>query len=121
MAFLVVFVIDNPDQCGGVLDAWDKAGARGVTILESTGINRLRNTGIIDNLPLMPSLRDVLRGKETHHRTIFSVVTSEEEVDALVDASQRVVGDLDLANTGLIFVVPVLRVIGLMKAEGESG
>ena len=120
MAFLVVFVIDNPDQCSDVLDAWEAAGARGVTILESTGIARLRESGIIDNLPLMPSLRDILRGKEIHHRTIFSVVTTEEEVDSLVEASQRVVGDLDQAHTGLLFAVPVTRVVGLMNTEGEG-
>ena len=121
MAILVVFVIDNPDQCGDVLDAWEAAGARGITILESTGIARLKESGIIDNLPLMPSLRDVLRGKETHHRTIFSVVSSEEEVDALVDASQRVVGDLDQGHTGLLFAVPVMRVLGLQKVKGDGG
>jgi hypothetical protein len=33
MAHLVVFVLDDLEQCPQVLDAWDEAGAPGVTIL----------------------------------------------------------------------------------------
>jgi nitrogen regulatory protein PII len=120
MAYLVVFVLDDPDQCGSVLDAWEAAGARGITILESTGIGRIRRTGIIDDLPLMPSLRDLLQSREVHHRTLLSVVSDQGLVDALVAAAKQVVGDLDEAHTGLLFVVPVLEVHGLSRDRGDE-
>ena len=56
MSYLVVFVLDDPDRCQDVLDAWEGAGVKGITILESTGIGRVRQAGIRDDIPLMPSL-----------------------------------------------------------------
>ncbi len=70
MSYLVVFVLDNPDRCQDVLDAWEEAGANGITILESTGIGRVRQAGYRDDLPLMPSLSDLFKSTETHNRTI---------------------------------------------------
>ena len=62
MAYLVVLVLDDPDLRDGLLDAWERAGARGVTILESSGIGRVRRAALRDDTPLLPSLRNLLRG-----------------------------------------------------------
>jgi len=115
MHYMVIFVINNPDQCGGILEAWEAAGITGITILESSGMGRLRGYGVRDDLPLMPSLHDMLRSKEIRHRTIFSVVDSEEKIDAIVEATYGVVGDLNQDNTGFLFVLPVSRVYGMSK------
>jgi hypothetical protein len=56
MYFQIVFVLDNPDQCRDILDAWENAGIRGVTILESSGLGRVRRAGIRDDLPLIQRL-----------------------------------------------------------------
>ena len=120
MAFLVVLVLDDPDQCNDVLDAWEGAGSTGITILESTGIGRVRKMGIQDNIPLMPSLRELFQSKETHHRTLFSVVQDEATVDALEEATRATVGNLNLEETGFLFVLPVVRAVGLgMRRTGE--
>ena len=42
MAFLVIYVLDNVGQMPAILEAWEKAGASGITILESTGVERWR-------------------------------------------------------------------------------
>lgn len=113
MAYLVALVLDDPDKCTAVLDAWEAAGANGITILESTGLGRVRRAGLRDDLPLMPSLHDLLRGEESYHRTLFSVVEDQKQIDALVAATQSVTGDLNQPDTGLLFVVPLLQVFGL--------
>ena len=113
MAYLVVLVLDNPDQCSSILDSWESAGARGITIIESTGLGRVRRAALRDDLPLMPSLHDLLRGAESNHQTLFSVVDSQAKVDDLIAATQVVTGDLAQPDTGLMFVVPLLRVLGL--------
>jgi len=114
MAHLVVFVLDNLDQCPDVLEAWEAAGAPGITILESTGLRRLR--GILrDDLPLMPSLRDLLVSQELHHRTLFTVVEDEATVERVIAATKQVIGDFTRHHTGLLFVVPVSQVLGLDK------
>ncbi|MFC2063600.1 P-II family nitrogen regulator [Chloroflexota bacterium] len=115
MSYLVVFVLDSPDLCQDVLDAWETAGVKGITILESTGIGRVRKSGIRDDLSLMPSLSDLFRSTETHNRTLFSIVDDIETAHALVDAIQNTVGDLDEPDSGLLFIVPLVEVYGLKK------
>jgi nitrogen regulatory protein PII len=115
MAYLVVFVLDDPDLCRDVLDAWEAAGAPGVTILDSSGLGRVRRAGIRDDVPLMPSLSDLFRRQEDHHRTLFSVVKDQSQVEAITQATQAITGELDRGHTGLLFVVPVSQVYGLHK------
>lgn len=113
MNFLVVMVVDNPDDTDAVLDAWEALGVTGVTILPSSGLGRIRKAGLRDDLPLMPSLQDLIGGDEIHHRTLLSVVDSQEKVDGMVAAVERIAGDLDEPNSGFLFVVPVVQVYGL--------
>ena len=114
MANLLVLVLDNPDQCHAILDAWEGAGVTGVTILESTGQARLRQA-LRDDLPLMPSLRDLLAGSELHHRTLFSVIGDDEILERAIAATERTIGDLDTHHSGVLFVMPVTRVLGLQR------
>lgn len=120
MSFLVVLVIDDPDDCPSILDAWEEIGVTGVTILESSGLGRLRQIGLRDDLPLMPSLHDLFQQREIHHRTLFSVVDDQAKVDQMVEITGRVIGDLDDPNTGFLFVVPVLQAFGLGKNNRAS-
>lgn len=115
MYFQIVFVLDNADQCRDILDAWENAGIRGVTILESSGLGRVRRAGIRDDLPLMPSLSDLFMNTETQHRTLFTVVKSQSQIEAIVKATQSVVGDLEQPDTGFLFVIPVSQVYGISK------
>lgn len=115
MAYLVVLVLDDVDQCPPILEAWEEIGVRGITILESSGIGRVRRAAMRDDLPLMPSLLDFMRSEESHHRTLFSVVESQEGVQALVQAAQAVVGDFSQPHTGVLFVVELYQVYGLNK------
>ena len=115
MSFLVVLIIDDPDDCTDILDAWEEAGVTGVTILESSGLGRLRRAGVRDDIPLMPSLRDLFQSNEVPHRTLLSVVDSQDKVDVMVRSAQDVIGDLDHPHTGFLFVVPVLQAYGLGK------
>ena len=116
MNYLVVFVVDDVDHCPDVLDAWEAAGARGVTILPSTGLGRVRmRKGLLDDMPLMPSLSDLFEDEEVHHRTLFSVVDSQELIDKMVASAQEVIGNLENPNNGFLFVLPVHQAYGLGK------
>jgi nitrogen regulatory protein P-II 1 len=115
MNYLVVLVVDDIDRCSEVLDAWEAAGVLGVTILTSTGLGRMRRAGLRDDLPLMPNLQDLLESEEVHHRTLLSVVDSQELVDKMVAIARQVIGELEGPHTGFLFVVPVVQVYGLGK------
>ena len=113
MHFLIVFVLNDIEQCSDVLDAWEVAGLRGITILESSGLGRARKAATRDDIPLMPSLSDLFKSTETRHRTLITVVEDQRIVDAVVEATQSVVGDLEQEDTGFLFVVPVSQVYGM--------
>ncbi len=115
MYFQVVFILNDPDLCGNILDAWEGVGVRGITILESSGVGRVRQAGLRDDLPLIPSLNDLIISAETRHRTIYAVVRDQEQVDSIVIATQSIVGDLELEGTGFLFIVPVTQVYGTSK------
>jgi nitrogen regulatory protein PII len=115
MSYLVVLIIDDIEQSPEILDAWEEAGTLGITILASTGLGRVRRAGLRDDMPLMPSLHDLFLKEEIQHRTVFTVVETQEMVDKLVSAAQQILGDLDEPHTGFLFVVPVSQVYGFGK------
>jgi nitrogen regulatory protein PII len=117
MAYLVVLIVNNPEDCTPILEAWDEMGVSGVTILESIGLGRLRRAGLQDDIPLMPSLEDIFQAREESHRTLLSVVDNQELVDRMVTAAQHVIGDLDEPHTGFLFVTPVLQAYGLGRSQ----
>mgnify|MGYP000856260563 CR=1 FL=1 len=116
MMFMVFFVLHDPSQLNDILNAWEECGVSGVTILPSTGMARIRqHLGFRDDLPLIPSADDLLERWEDSNRTLFTLVPDQKKVDEVVAATQRVVGDLDLPNTGILAVLPVAQVYGLNR------
>jgi len=120
MNYLILLILDKLEQCSSVLDAWDAAGAGGITILESTGLARVRKSGIRDDVPMIPSLASLLKGREEHHRTLFTVVEDEAHVDRIIEATLAVTGDLEKPYTGALFVLPVTRAVGILGGQERS-
>lgn len=116
MAALVVLVLDDPDKTEEVLTAWLARGIPGATILESSGLSReMGRRGLRDDLPLFPSLGDLLRSREESHRTLFAVVPDGFDIDVLVAATEEITGIFDEPDTGILFVIPVMQVWGLNR------
>ena len=74
---LLVLVMDDLDKVHDVLEAWERAGVPGVTMLDSIGSKRLGDLGR-DDLPLLVSLRAMLSGQEMPNRVLFSVIDIAE-------------------------------------------
>ena len=113
--YLILFVLDNPDKLEELLDAWEAAGTKGATVLVSTGMHRISEGAIRDDIPLMPGLDDFYKRVEDYHRTLFTIVKDDEVLKKVVDATQKVVGDLNQPNTGILVVMPATQVYGLEK------
>lgn len=113
--YLILFVLDDPDKLQDLLDAWEEAGTGGSTILVSTGLQRMRDGAIRDDIPLMPGLDDLYKRIEEHHRTIFTIVKDDDVLKKIVEATQSVVGDLNQPNTGILVAIPTVQVFGLEK------
>ncbi len=114
---MVIFVLDDVNYCHDVLNAWEDIGIVGVTMLDSSGLGRVRSAGARDDIPLMPSLSDIFKKSETQHRTLFTVVEGEEKIKAIVKATESVVGSLAEPNTGFLFAMPVSHVYGQSKRQ----
>jgi nitrogen regulatory protein PII len=117
---LILFVLHDPEKLRDLLDAWKEAGVAGATVLFSTGLGRINQLDMLrDDLPLMPSLEDFLPKVEHLSRTLFTMIDDDAVVEAVIAATQHVVGDLNKPDRGLLMVLPVERVFGLRK-YGQS-
>ena len=116
MPKLIVAILTDLQTCHDVIHLWEELGVPGATILDSIGMRHLKERHAHrDDLPLIPSLRSMLEQEEYNHRTLFSVVPDEFDVDDLVHRTDGLVGDFEAEHTGLIFIVPVLQVRGLRR------
>ncbi|MCA9916515.1 MAG: hypothetical protein KC445_01125 [Anaerolineales bacterium] len=117
---MVLLVLDDANDCTSILEAWESLGVGGITILESTGLGRVKKLSIRDDMPLMPSLSRLFQTREERHRTLFTVVETEEMVDQVIAATEKLIGDMEDPDNGVIFVLPVSRVKGLHGGQARA-
>jgi hypothetical protein len=111
--YMVMFVLSNTGLLDPLLKAWEGVGVYGVTILPSTGLARLKQKSALrDDLPLIPSLEDIMEHVENTNRTLFTIAKDDAEVKSILDATQNVVGNLQDSNTGILIVLPCAQVYG---------
>ena len=109
--YMLIMVLDDPTRLGEVLEAWIEAGVRGVTVLESTGVNRvLRRTTA---QPLFAGFSQIFGSGRIGHNTLFAVIDSLAEAEAAVEATEGVLGDLSKPHTGLVFALPIAQCWGM--------
>ena len=111
---MIFFVLHDPGRLREILEAWEQAGVSGITILLSTGLKRLQASDVLrEDLPLIPSIEDLIQQEESLNRTLFTIVKDEAMIDKVVDATQAIIGDLNNPNTGILTVLPVTKAYGL--------
>lgn len=121
MPKLVMLITTHVEKGLAVAEAWEAAGAPGVTLIDSYGLHDLRERSKSVEIPLFVSMAQVMRQIEQTNQTILSVVDNDL-VDTLIDAACRVLGasSLDEEGVGVAFVLPVDRVIGMRGSELDS-
>lgn len=115
MPQLIVIVLSDAAREGDVSNVWLERGVPGITALDSYGLSHRHTNGIFDDIPLMPSLSDLLKPAENPSMTLFSVVPDGFDVDGLVAATEAVIGDLNQPNIGIVFTLPVNKIWGLRR------
>lgn len=109
---MVMFVLDDPDQLDAVLDAWELIGVSGVTIIESTGINRRRLARQV-GAPFMSAFNRMAENAQEGHFTLLTVVPGRAKVQECITAVEQVVGDISQPNRGVLVTWPLDVVIGV--------
>lgn len=113
MAELVVLVIEHGERINLVIDAWREIGVETATVLDSEGMRRLSESMRMDDVPLFPSLANLMRGDGPAQKTIFAVIRDAALVATIIARTTAICGNLDEPSEGILFTVPVTRVIGL--------
>jgi len=107
---MLIMVLDDSAHLNDVLQAWVSAGVKGVTILESTGINRVLPRDIAS--PAYLGFSQMFGSGRVGHNTIFAVIDSLDIAEAAVAATEKALGDLTQPHTGIIFALPVAKTWG---------
>jgi hypothetical protein len=109
---MVLLVLHDISKLEDVLNAWEEAGAGGVTILWSVGMMRHHQNPLRDDLPLIPSFADLLQHQEHLNRTMFTITADDALIERLIQVTEAITGDLRDPNTGIIAILPVSRFLG---------
>lgn len=117
--YIIMFVLDDPQQLDSVLDAWDEIGVRGVTIIESTGIQRRLKQR--KRIPMRFSIDPISFGGEEGNYTLFTIVKNMDLIDQLTKATEKIVGDLDQPSTGILIAWPLNYVKGIKDIYPNEG
>lgn len=81
-----------------ILESWDEAGIRGVTIIESTGFHRRKIQR--SKLHLTFLIEPISVGAENGNFTLLAAVQDENIIQKCLNATEKIVGDLENPNTG---------------------
>ncbi len=114
---MIMFVLDNPGKLDNILDAWEQIGIRGVTIVESTGIQRLRKKRT--RIPMRFAIEPMVFGGEEGNLTLFTMVEDQAMVQRCLEAIETIVGNLDDPNTGILAAWPLSTIKGLPPMPPE--
>ena len=112
---LLVLVIDRGDKLDSILSGFLELGVTGATVIESQGMaHQLSRDSTA--APVFAGLKDLIAGSRTQNSTVFSVIETQEKLDAAMRMIRERCGDMTSPGTGILFTVPVSRAVGLANA-----
>jgi len=115
---LLVAVLNDPDRLDEILRGFYEIGIRGATVLHSEGMGRV----LSHDIPSFAGLQDLVANSRPQNRTLFSVIDDPALVEPALALLQEVCGRFTDPATGIAFVVPVTRFIGLAAgAAAQDG
>lgn len=109
---LLVLILKRTELAGELMIELAEAGIHGGTMLDSTGMGSV--LGDLEDMPMFSLLRSMLDhdGHKQASKTMLFVL-EDSEIDKARKVIQKVVGDLSVANSAVMFGLPVTFVEGL--------
>lgn len=118
MMLLQVLILRQTELVPELLSEFAREGVRGSTVIECEGALQVLGQASVDAPPIFASLRKFLNPDQEHNKLVLTVL-SEDMYPRARRAIHKVVGDLSVPGTGILFTVPITNVEGL--AEGKNG
>ena len=112
---LLLAVINHEELVDDILAGFIELGITGATIVESKGMGRVLSREV----PIFAGLRGLAARSRPRNTTLFSVIADDVKVDAAIALIQEICGSLDEPGAGIVFTVPVGRVVGLKPELSE--
>lgn len=113
--FMIMFVLDDIQFTDAILESWSTIGISGATIIESSGLHRRLNKRV----PMRYAF-NASPSVETGNLTFFVMVETDKMVKDCLESIERIVGDLNLPNTGVFSSWPVSTVKGIPSQEQKE-
>lgn len=110
-------VFEDVGKLDALLEALCAIGVGGATIVESTGLHRRRAKKV--HVPLRFNFEQLGPLLERSNCTLFTLV-DESLVEQCTAAVEKVLGDLDQPNTGVLAAWPAPFVRGLVKQTSQT-
>lgn len=110
---LFVLIMKQVYQMNEVMKRLAKAGVKGATILEGTGMAEALMS--MEDLPILGVLKRVLEDGTAGTSQVMLVVLKDEQIMVTREIIKEVVGDLNVPNSGIMFALPITFVEGLGK------
>jgi nitrogen regulatory protein P-II 1 len=105
---LLVAVINHAENVDDVLAGFVELGITGATVIGTEGMGHV----LSHDVPIFAGLRALSQRSRPTNQTIFSVI-DDTLVDAAIEMIDEVCGGLDSPGVGIVFTLPVGRVVGL--------
>lgn len=110
--YMVWFVLDDAQKLDDILDAWHEVGVTGVTILESSSRHRRRQARPLGARYMFGAGRAV-EHVEKGQFTLMTIVPDQAAVQLCQDAAEKIVGDLNNPDTGILVAAQLDHVKGV--------
>lgn len=113
---LLIAVINEEEKLDEILSGLLELGVTGGTIIRSEGMGRV----VSHDIPIFAGLGMLAARSRPQNQTLMSVIRDDETVDRVIALLQEICGNLDDPATGIVFTVPVNRVVGLAPELGDA-
>lgn len=107
---LLIVILKRESIVEKVLQRLAKAGIKGGTILEGTGM--AESLVQMQDLPVFGTLKRMLSVEELETSHVMLFALKEEELRPTTELIKGVVGSLNAPNTGIMFAVPISYIEG---------
>lgn len=110
---LFVYVLNQQEKLDEVLSGFVELGITGATIVDSVGMGRI----LAKDVPIFAGFQSLLSGSRPYNKTIISVA-DEEKVEKAIHLIEEICGPFDQPGAGILFTLPLDRVIGVKPEIG---
>jgi len=112
MTTLLIVILHDPANISELLDAWKEIGVPGITILQSVGAHQITTNAKRSSFQNIISMLDQVKSQQ---RTLFSVIEDEILLERAIAEADRLVQGFDSPQSGILFTIPINKVLGLKK------